>query len=565
MAKTLSNVAWGLEFGGSAVRLVRVTRQNSGYYADKFLEVPLEKRWEEAGDAAGAVGQMGGDKVSDRLVACVSDELVLFRTLSLPEAQTDVLEKMVQGQLEVLIPTQGERLATGYRNYADPYKPGQQRVLLCAARRDTLAGIVEGCKRLGREPDGIVPSVLALAAMWSRLSEQSRTATAIIDVGARCTSIALVEGGEVVQCGVLDSACDHWTEQIAEKIDLPYNQAEQRKLEYAANLGGAEADPAVHECLQQALAEWAGQLREMYEHCVEEIPQERRPKRCIAFGRPVRTAGVPGLIARTLGLEVVEGTRPKRLSLAEGMDFGRSGAAIGAALWAMESDWPVANLAARPEGKQRVGAKLLWWRWAALAAWLLGAMLSLYGLDKVEAGKQKEILGKVQARTKQQGGLDRQLAMGRYLEMTGPAALDALDRISEVLPEKTLLSRWRYSHDGEVRIEGTVPNEKAFVEMLQKLGDVGKVDPKGGQPEKKTFRFEVQMSLGRTAKKIVSETPAKEGEEPTTEEGKSEVDKKEAAESSKEAEAKPSTEAADKPSSKTSKTTEKAKSATEKN
>ncbi len=42
-----NNVVWGLEFGGSALRLVRLTRSGADYHADKFLEVPLDDRWEK--------------------------------------------------------------------------------------------------------------------------------------------------------------------------------------------------------------------------------------------------------------------------------------------------------------------------------------------------------------------------------------------------------------------------------------------------------------------------------------------------------------------------------------
>jgi len=563
MGKPSNNVAWGLEFGGSAVRLVCVTRSNSGYHADKFLETPLDERWEKAADAPAAVEQMGAKKVNDPLVACVSDELILFRTLSLPQAQTTVLEKMVQGQLEVLIPTQVERFATGYNSYADPYNPGRQRVLLCAARRDTLTGILQGCKRLGREPDGIVPSVLSLAAMWARLGEETQTPLAILDVGARCTSIAFLEGGQVVQCGVVDSASDHWTEKIAEKLGVGYRQAEQRKLQYSANPSAVEADQAVQECLQQALNDWSGQLREVYEHCLQEIPQDRRPKRCIAFGRSVHAPGVSVLIASTLGLEVVKGTAPKRLSLAEGMDFSCSAAAIGAALYAMESDWPAVSLAARPKDKRRIGQKVSRWRWAALVGWLLGAMLVLYGLDKLEANKLNNTLRDTRAKIEQQGGLARQLAISHYLETDGPTPLAALDRISEVLPEKTLLTSWHYNHNGDVTIRGTVPNENEFRKMYEKLCEVAKVDLKSGQPDKDKFRFEFRLVVGRSAKPSASE-PSAEGKSEPTAPATSETDAKKTTEPSEKPATKHSTTPTAEAGSKTSETATNPKSPTDK-
>ena len=125
LSKAENNFAWGLEFGGSAVRLVRVRRIFSGggpdYRAEMFREVPFDERWRQAPNAASAVERMG-EQISGPLVACVSDELVLFRTLSLPPADAAALDKMVHSQLEILIPTQTEQFASGYRSFADPYK-----------------------------------------------------------------------------------------------------------------------------------------------------------------------------------------------------------------------------------------------------------------------------------------------------------------------------------------------------------------------------------------------------------------------------------------------------------
>ena len=52
--KRQNNAVWGLEFGGSALRLLRVTRNGADYYADNFLQVPLDDRSERPADAASA-------------------------------------------------------------------------------------------------------------------------------------------------------------------------------------------------------------------------------------------------------------------------------------------------------------------------------------------------------------------------------------------------------------------------------------------------------------------------------------------------------------------------------
>ena len=53
------SAAWGLEFGGSAVRLAHVVRTASAYRLDRFVEAPLEDRWVSSPDIRAALERMG--------------------------------------------------------------------------------------------------------------------------------------------------------------------------------------------------------------------------------------------------------------------------------------------------------------------------------------------------------------------------------------------------------------------------------------------------------------------------------------------------------------------------
>jgi hypothetical protein len=334
---------------------------------------------------------------------------------------------------------------------------------------------------------------------------------------------------------VIDQGGDHWTERIAEELQISCQRAEVRKLEYAAasaDRPAAEADPAVHACVQQAMADWAQQLREAYEDCVGTIPPHRRPGRCVLFGRSARMPGLPALAAETLGVQA-EPLLTDGLELAEGIDLGSSAPAIGAAMWAMAGDWPTVSLTGPSEDQLRrrgrfrgLQRRLLpvgrsSWRWAALIVWLLAAVAALYGLDKVEANRLEDTLRDFRAKTgghagqgaesaNPQDNLARQLAIGTYLEMAGPTPLEVLDRISQIVPKQLLLTYWHYSRSGEVIIRGTAPNEKEFAAMLGKLCEVGEVEWKSGRPDKGKFRFEIHLQVGRSMKPTTQEAP--EGE-----------------------------------------------------
>ncbi len=522
--KTQNDIVWGVEFGGSTIRLVRVSRIGSGYHADRYAEVPLNERWDKAPDLVAATGQINAEKITEPVVACAGDDLVLYREFSLPHAEASETEKMVTGQLEVLVATQVEHFVTGWVGFPDPHKAEFQRVLICAARREAISVLIESCKRLGSKADAIVPSMLALATMWTRLGDEPARSgspgvarpTVLLDVGARYTSLIVVGNGQVLDCGVIDLGGDYWTERIAEQLGISCPEAERRKLDYVAEPSAGDADHVMSSSIiKDVLADWLQQLREVYENCVAGMPRETRPDRCILFGRSTRLPGLPSLVSSTLGLQTHLADVPKRLSLADGVDFDCSAVAVGAAICAMEADSAVVNLLPGAEDKPTSSRKFKW-RWVAVVAWLLAGVLTLYGLDRGKANRMSDTLRDVRTETKQRGGLVRQLAIGRYLELDGPTPLEVLDRISETIPPKALLTSWSYNRSGEVVMGGTVPNEKESSAMLERLCEVGDLEWKSGRLDKGKFRFDIHLKMGRALEATGTQPATKPTTKPAT-------------------------------------------------
>lgn len=505
MAKTQDNAAWAVEFGGSAVRLLRVARSGSGFRAVIRAEVPLDERWETAPDVIAAVEKMNAGKLDGPLVACVGDELVLYHSVSLPHAEPKALAKMVQGQLEVLIPAEPERFVTAWRSFDDPRKTGFLRVLICAARREALSGPIEACKRLGRGPDAVVPSMAALATAWTQFCDDEGGPVVLLDVAARCTVLGIVEKGHLLECGAIDLGGDHWTERIAGRLKLDHHNAEIRKLEYSADPSGAGDEVAA--AVEEAMSDWSRQLREVYDHCAASIPRKARPDRCILFGRSGRLPTLPSRVAATLDMPVQSPETHRRLSLTDDMDFDVAATPIGAALIAMAPDSPAVSLVSAPRTKpvRSVKRKCLW---AAAVVWLLAGVLTLHGLDRANANRLTRARRDLETRIDRQR-LARRRAISDYLESFGPTPLSVLARTSRIVPEGTLLSNWKYDRTGQASIGGTVPNEKDFLAMLKELQQLGKVELKSCQPDKDKFRFNVLIKVGRTMAPATSKPSGK--------------------------------------------------------
>jgi len=511
MAKNTVDMAWGIEFGGSAVRLIRVVRTASGYRADHYAEVPMNERWETSSVPAEAAALLGVDAIDGPLVACVPDELVLYRSLSLPAAEPQALARMAENQLESLVPAQAEQFATGWDHQADPHQPAQRRVLLCAARRDALARCLDACRQMGATPAAATPAALATARAWGSLCTGNDEPVVLLDVGARCTSLVVLHNRRPIRCGVIDLGQDHWIESLAEDLGVSPAEAEARDLTGPSDQAGA----AGHTALRRAVGVWVRHVREVYDHCVADIPVDQRPKLCILLGRPSPAASLTSVVAAALGTEVRQCGLPARLALEEGVDFDRAATAIGAALGQIAANGSMVNLVAKPLDRKAKAVPRRWWRWAALGAWGVAILLVLYALDHARGNRLAELVDRTQAKFARSGGLERELALGRRLEAAGPGPLEVMDRIAALVPPNTLLTTLRYSRSGEVTIGGSAASMKDCHLLLTRLGQIGRAEVKSARKVSKKYLFDIELKLGHTIRPPAME-PGKDAAKNTT-------------------------------------------------
>ena len=308
--RDLANAAWGLEFGGSAVRLVRVARTDSGYRADQFVELPLAGRWLSAPDLAAAAASLRAGKVQEPLAASMPDELTLYRALSLPAVEPAALEMMVRRQVEAFVPGAEDDLfvwgsQSGSETPSSPDRSGatdrleaaKRRVLVCAARRDTAEKLTKSCALLGDDSAMLVPSAMALARAYREFFPLDGRCVVLLDMAARSTTAVIVHAGGVLECAVMGQGGDHWTDVIADELGVAAEQAEKIKLAYlsqgAVPQTGGEALP---ECIARTQALWLRQLRELYQTCVEGMPQQDRPTEGVVFGQVGRAPGLAAAV-----------------------------------------------------------------------------------------------------------------------------------------------------------------------------------------------------------------------------------------------------------------------------
>ncbi len=485
------DIAWAVEFGGSAVRRVRLTRTDGGYCADHYADAPLPARWTTEPNLSAAAMLLPAEEIASPLAACLGNDLVLYRTIRLPRVDEATLEKMILSQLETLLPTQVEKFATAWSVQADPVEANLQHVLLTAVRRESLATVTGVCARWRKGGADVTPSLSALANAWMELSGVDESVL-LMDIGARSTATAIVQGRRVWRCAVVDSGGDAWTERIARAMNVSCEDAETRKLQAASG-----DDPTFCKSRNEALFAWAGGVKEAYDDCLAETPLEARPTRCVIFGRAGRLAGVAAKVSAALGIPAAIAETPDTLCLEAGVAFDSVAPLVGAAIGAMQNSATMIRLARRKEDKP-AATKRKRGQWAAAMGWFILGIAGLYAMDLYEASRAERMADAVYRETYHQGGLKRQSAVGNYLENGAPVPLDILERISRAAPDSTILTSLNYSRSGETSLQGTIANEQQCQEFLKKLSELGKVELRRARPDQDRFRFEINLSLARS-------------------------------------------------------------------
>jgi Tfp pilus assembly PilM family ATPase len=235
---TTREEAWGLEIGGSCLRLLHVRRTGSAYTADGFRTVRLEGQAGSVPNRPEAIRRLGpAPQDGSALAVCLNDDLVMHRVLVVPPAEGEVLEKLVATQAEAMLPACAERFTWAWDRYPDPFRTGMQRVVLWAARKDALEPLL---RDLGA-PEVAIPSAVALAKAWPILWPGTCDRLVLLDVGATSTAMVFLHGGQALGCGVVDQGGDLWTEMIACDVGVDVAQAESLKIACAAEGPAATA------------------------------------------------------------------------------------------------------------------------------------------------------------------------------------------------------------------------------------------------------------------------------------------------------------------------------------
>ena len=259
----------GLDIGTTAVRAAELSVRRGQVVLDRSGQAGLPDGAVVDGEvidpAAVAVAIKDlwrRTKIGSRHVTIgVANQRVVVRLVDLPWMQPDELRRSLAFQAGDYLPIPVDQTELDYAVIGEQEAAGGQRVLrvlLVAAQKDMLAGHLRAVTDAGLRPAGIDLNPIALLRSLAPVAGYGEGAEALVDVGARLTSMVVHDNGVLRFVRILLLGGEDVTATLQRVLELDHDAAERAKLAASA---GAEVDPEAGELVQQRLDAFVEEVR----------------------------------------------------------------------------------------------------------------------------------------------------------------------------------------------------------------------------------------------------------------------------------------------------------------
>lgn len=247
----------GLDIGTSGVRAAELTLGKGAATLERFGQVALPPGAVRDGEVvdidvvAAAIKQLWTQAKfsSKKVVVGVANQKVVVRQVDLPWMAESELKKALSFQVQDFIPMPVEQAILDFHpleEFTNDNGGRMVRVLLIAAARDMVSNALAAVEKAGLRPTMVdLTSFAVLRALVStdHTGLDSLQAEALVDVGANVTNIVVHQGGVPRFVRILLMGGADVTDAVAERLGVPFEQAESAKQTTGLALIPGQAEP----------------------------------------------------------------------------------------------------------------------------------------------------------------------------------------------------------------------------------------------------------------------------------------------------------------------------------
>ncbi len=229
-----SKAVIGLDVGSYGVKAVALQANKDRITLQGFASARIDKQ--DVGEVVKAVFAQLGVK-SRRLCTAVSGRSVIVRQVETPRLEGPALQQHISHEADKYIPFGSEEVIIDAQPLPDPdgKKPDNLSVMLVAVRRSFVSEHLAQLKLGGVEPEIVDVDVFALANCYEVLGppappEAEKKATALIDIGAAKSNIAIVQGNRLLFTREVYLAGNEITEAVGRTLSAEPDDVDRLKL-----------------------------------------------------------------------------------------------------------------------------------------------------------------------------------------------------------------------------------------------------------------------------------------------------------------------------------------------
>jgi len=259
-----AETAWGLDIGESNIKALKLARVRDFVEIIDVDVLPLQSRTsqEEESGADRQVRLMNTleefvrihNPADSTVVVSLPGRITLSKLVTLPPVEEKRLPELVRYEVQQQIPFPIDEIVWDYYRCGGEYMPGQEvEVNLVAIRKEIVEGFASNFEQVGI-PVGILQSApIALFNLAGyELSPDGNVV--IIDVGAENTYLVIIDRGRF-WLRTLGIAGRNITQALAEKFEIPFDEAEMLKINASKSKHSAKIFAVIRPVLRELVGE----------------------------------------------------------------------------------------------------------------------------------------------------------------------------------------------------------------------------------------------------------------------------------------------------------------------
>lgn len=299
----------GVDIGSSAVKVCQLQKTGKGYNLVALGSAALPGGLVEDGilQEPDEVGKIIAElfknlKIKNtRVGISISGYSVIVKKINLEIMEEDELAEYISKEAEQYIPFDIDEV---YLDFQDLQTAGEDKertdIMLVAAKKEVIDDYLDMLQEQKLKPVLVDVDGFALENIWETVTDNTEN-VALVDIGASKMNINIIAGGASVLARDVAVGSDQLTEQIANTLDLEFEEAEKIKL---GQISVEEEKRQVEEIFSRTCSQWVLEIKKAIDLYMANHPNSPLD-RLVLSGGGSKVNGLISFIEQETGLDVI--------------------------------------------------------------------------------------------------------------------------------------------------------------------------------------------------------------------------------------------------------------------